>query len=36
MEYKVNVTWDNEAGVWIAQSDDIPGLVLEGGGLWMP
>jgi len=33
MEYKVNVTWDNEAGVWIAQSDDIPGLVLEGGSL---
>lgn len=33
MEYKVNFTWDNEAGVWIAQSDDIPGLVLEGGSL---
>lgn len=33
MEYKVNVTWDNEAGVWIVQSDDIPGLVLEGGSL---
>lgn len=33
MENKVNVTWDNEAGVWIAQSDDIPGLVLEGGSL---
>ncbi len=24
-------TWDNEAGVWIATSDDIPGLVLESG-----
>ena len=33
MEYKVNFTWDSEAGVWIAQSDDIPGLVLEGGSL---
>lgn len=33
MEYKVNFTWDNEAGVWIVQSDDIPGLVLEGGSL---
>ena len=33
MEYKVNCTWDSEAGVWITQSDDIPGLVLEGGSL---
>ena len=33
MEYKVNFTWDDEASVWIAQSDDIPGLVLEGGSL---
>lgn len=33
MEYKVNFTWDEEADVWIAQSDDIPGLVLEGGSL---
>ena len=33
MEYIVNFTWDEEAGVWIAQSDDIPGLVLEGGSL---
>ncbi len=33
MEYKVNFTWDEEACVWIAQSDDIPGLVLEGGSL---
>lgn len=31
MEYIVNLTWDNEAGVWIATSDDIPGLVLESG-----
>ena len=33
MEYKVYFTWDNESSVWIAQSDDIPGLVLEGGSL---
>lgn len=33
MEYKVNCTWDSEEGGWIAQSDDIPGLVLEGGSL---
>ena len=33
MEYKVNFSWDEEARVWIAQSDDIPGLVLESGSL---
>ena len=33
MEYKLNFSWDEEAGVWIAQSDDIPGLVLESGSL---
>lgn len=31
MEYLINLTWDSEADVWIAQSDDIPGLVLESG-----
>lgn len=31
MEYTVHFTWDEEAGVWIATSDDIPGLVLESG-----
>ncbi len=31
MEYIINLTWDNEASVWIAQSDDVPGLVLESG-----
>ena len=31
MEYIVRFTWDEEAGVWIATSDDIPGLVLESG-----
>ncbi len=31
MEYVVNLDWDNEADVWIATSEDIPGLVLESG-----
>lgn len=31
MEYIINFTWDAEAGVWTATSDDIPGLVLESG-----
>ena len=31
MKYVVNLTWDPEASVWVATSDDIPGLVLESG-----
>ena len=31
MEYVINFTWDNESSVWIATSNDIPGLVLESG-----
>lgn len=31
MEYTINFTWDNEANVWIAASNNIPGLVLESG-----
>ncbi|RKI37790.1 DUF1902 domain-containing protein [bacterium D16-51] len=31
MEYIINLTWDNEACVWIATSADIPGLILESG-----
>ena len=31
MDYTVNLSWDNEADVWVAQSDDIPGLILESG-----
>lgn len=31
MEYVIRLTWDNEASVWVATSDDIPGLVLESG-----
>lgn len=31
MEYVINFTWDEESKVWIATSNDIPGLVLESG-----
>ena len=27
--YNVQITWDDEAEVWMATSDDIPGLILE-------
>ncbi len=27
--YTVHCTWDAEAGVWTATSDDVPGLVAE-------
>ena len=33
MIYTVRCTWDEEANVWIATSDDVPGLVLESGSL---
>jgi hypothetical protein len=29
-EYTVLLTWDDEAGVWVAENDDIP-VVLESG-----
>ena len=29
MKCIVKLVWDNEAKVWITQSDDIPGLFLE-------
>ena len=31
MEYVINFVWDEEASVWVATSDDVPGLVLESG-----
>ena len=31
MEYIVNLNWDSDADVWIATSEDIPGLILESG-----
>ncbi len=33
MDYKVEFTWDDEAGVWVATSDEITGLVLESESL---
>ena len=32
-EYAVNLTWDESAERWTAQSGDIPGLALECGSL---
>jgi len=29
MAYKVYLTWDSDARVWVARSDDIPGLNTE-------
>lgn len=31
MEYIITFTWDEEASVWIATSNDISGIVLESG-----
>ena len=31
MELTIKMTWDPDACVWIAESDDVPGLVLESG-----
>ena len=31
--YLVTAEWDNEAGVWVATSDDVPGLVSEAATL---
>lgn len=28
-EYLINAIWDAEAGVWVAQSEDVMGLVTE-------
>lgn len=33
MTYLVKMTWDSEAAVWVATSDDVPGLVMESGSL---
>jgi predicted RNase H-like HicB family nuclease len=27
--YKVTAVWDDEASVWVATSEDVPGLVAE-------
>ena len=31
MKYKIDLTWDKDACVWVATSKDIAGLVLESG-----
>lgn len=31
--YVVRAEWDAEAGVWVASSDDVPGLVTESATL---
>ena len=28
--YEILAQWDSEAGVWVAESEDVPGLVAEG------
>ena len=29
----VKANWDSEAKVWVAESDDVPGLVAEAGNM---
>ena len=31
MDLLVKMTWDADAQVWVAESDDVPGLVMESG-----
>jgi predicted RNase H-like HicB family nuclease len=31
--FTVTATWDSEASVWVAESDDVPGLVTEAKSL---
>ena len=33
MQCEIRFQWDDEASVWVATSDDVPGLVLESGSL---
>jgi hypothetical protein len=28
--YQVQARWDSEGGVWVAESEDVPGLVVHG------
>lgn len=32
-EYTIRATWDDEAQVWIALSEDVPGLCCEAASL---
>lgn len=29
--YEILAQWDSDTGVWVAESEDVPGLVAEGG-----
>ena len=31
MDLTIRMFWDNEAAVWVATSEDVPGLALESG-----
>lgn len=31
MDYRIHFVWDGEAAVWVATSEDVPGLALESG-----
>ena len=31
MSYRIDMIWDEDAAVWVATSEDVPGLVLESG-----
>lgn len=33
MEYNVCFSWDAESRVWIATSEEVPGLILESGSI---
>ena len=33
MVYKIKITWDDEAHVWLAVGENLEGLVLECGSL---
>jgi len=33
MHYEINFTWDSDAAVWLATSEEVKGLVLESGSL---
>lgn len=28
--YEIRAQWDPEGGVWVAESEDVPGLIAEG------
>jgi predicted RNase H-like HicB family nuclease len=33
MDLTVRASWDAQASVWVAESDDVPGLITEAGDL---